>query len=78
MAVAAAAYMASTLTAAVTVEETFLRSTFGGTYDDYATARATPVPRRLSWARVVENREYRAVAGLLIGFALLALKLILR
>jgi hypothetical protein len=26
----------------------------------------------------VENREYRAVAGLLIGFALLALKLILR
>src|SRR2546425_10188543 len=78
VAVAAAAYMASTLTAAVTVEETFLRSTFGGTYDDYAAARATPVPRRLSWARVVENREYRAVAGLLIGFALLALKLILR
>jgi protein-S-isoprenylcysteine O-methyltransferase Ste14 len=74
----AAAYMGSTLIAAVSVEEAFLRSAFGGTYDDYAAARNAPVPRRLSWARVMQNREYRAVTGLLIGFALLALKLILR
>ncbi len=78
VALVAAVYMGSTLTAAVSVEEAFLRSAFGATYDEYAAARAAPVPRRLSWARVMQNREHRAVAGLLIGFALLALKLIVR
>jgi protein-S-isoprenylcysteine O-methyltransferase Ste14 len=67
-------YMGSTLAAAITVEEAFLRSAFGPTYDEYAAARAAPMPRRLSWRRVMENREYRAVAGLLVGFALLLLK----
>jgi protein-S-isoprenylcysteine O-methyltransferase Ste14 len=78
VALVAALYMTSTLAAAVTVEEAFLRSAFGATYDDYAADRGVALPRRLSWARVMANREYRAVAGLLAGFAVLALKLILR
>src|SRR6267142_2380497 len=53
VALVAAVYMGSTLTAAVSVEEAFLRSAFGATYDEYAAARAAPVPRRLSWARVM-------------------------
>ena len=60
------------------MEEAFLRSAFGATYDEYTAAHPAALPRRLSWARVIENREYRAVTGLLGGFALLALKLILR
>jgi hypothetical protein len=34
------------------------------------------MPRRFSAARAVRNREYRAAAGLVGGFALLALKMI--
>ena len=78
VALLAAAYMGSTLTAAVRVEEAFLRSAFGTTYDDYTAARAAPVARRLSWARVRANREYRSATGVVIGFALLALKLMIR
>jgi protein-S-isoprenylcysteine O-methyltransferase Ste14 len=78
VALLAAAYMGSTLTAAIRVEEAFLRSAFGPAYDDYTAARAAPVARRLSWARVRANREYRSVTGLVIGFALLALKLMIR
>jgi protein-S-isoprenylcysteine O-methyltransferase Ste14 len=78
VALVAAAYMTSTVAAAVAVEEAFLRSVFGTTYDDYAAARSAALPRRFGWARVMENREYRAMTGLLIGFALLALKLRLR
>lgn len=73
-----AVYMGSTLAAAVRVEEAFLRSAFGPAYDDDAATRATALAHRLSWARAMANREYRAATGLLVGFALLALKLILR
>jgi protein-S-isoprenylcysteine O-methyltransferase Ste14 len=78
VALLAAAYIGSTLMAAITVEEAFLRSAFGATYDEYAADRGTPMPRRFSWVRAIGNREHRAVAGLLVGFALLALRMRIR
>ena len=77
VAVAAAVYMVATLTAAVRTEEAYLRRTFGDTYDRYSRSVAEPVRRAFSAARALRNREYRAVLGLTIGFALLALKILL-
>ena len=77
VAVAAALYMAATITAAVRTEEAYLRRTFGDAYDRYSRSEAAPVRRSFSAARVMRNREYRAVLGLTIGFALLALKILL-
>lgn len=71
----AAIYMAATIAAAIRTEEAFLRRTFGPAYDDYRAARGEPMHRRFSFARAMRNREYRAIAGLLAGFALLALKM---
>ena len=62
------------VTAAIRTEEAFLRAAFGDAYDRYREAIAEPMQRRFSVARAVRNREYRAAAGLLAGFALLALK----
>jgi protein-S-isoprenylcysteine O-methyltransferase Ste14 len=67
-------YMAATLTAAIRTEEAFLRGAFGDDYDRYRDSRVEPMMRTFSIARAMRNREYRAVAGLLGGFALLALK----
>lgn len=75
MGVLAAVYMLTTIAAAVRTEEAFLRGAFGDTYDRYSASTAEPMTRRFSLARALRNREYRAVAGLLIGFALLALKM---
>ncbi len=71
----AAVYMIATITAAIRTEEAFLRQTFGSTYDEYRAARYEPMNRRFSFARVMRNREYRAIVGLIIGFVLLALKI---
>lgn len=70
-------YMVTTLTAAVRTEEAFLRAAFGDAYDRYRTAAGLPVTRRFSVARVRRNREHRAACGLLAGFGLLALKVLL-
>jgi protein-S-isoprenylcysteine O-methyltransferase Ste14 len=72
-----AAYLAATIPAAIRAEEAFLRRTFGDTYDRYRERRSEPVSRRFSFERAWRNREYRAIAGLLGGFALLALKILL-
>ena len=69
-------YMGLTITAAVRAEEAQLRQAFGSTYDDYQASRAAPMMRSFSLARAIRNREHRAVAGLLTGFALLALKML--
>jgi len=76
LAVAAAGlvYMVSTIAAAVRTEEAFLRETFGDTYDRYQRSEAEPMVRQFSLARARRNREHRAVVGLVGGFALLALK----
>ena len=76
VAILAALYMSSTLTAAIRTEEAFLSRAFGDTYDRYRDSRAEPMRRRFSLARAMRNREYRAMAGLAAGFALLALKVI--
>lgn len=74
VAIIAAIYMGATITAAIWTEEAHLRRAFGDVYDKYRASRAEPMARRFSLARAVRNREHRAVFGLLIGFALLALK----
>jgi hypothetical protein len=75
--VVAALYMGLTIAAAVHTEEAHLRQAFGTTYDDYRADRAAPMERRFSAERALRNREHRSVAGLLGGFALLALKILL-
>src|SRR5262245_54728513 len=77
LAILATLYMGATITAAIRTEEAFLRRTFGDTFDRYQQSRAQPSSRRFSLARTLRNREYRAVAGLIVGFALLALKVVL-
>jgi protein-S-isoprenylcysteine O-methyltransferase Ste14 len=72
--VLAAVYMGSTLTAAVQTEEAFLRRRFGQAYDEYRRSESEDTRRRFSVARAWRNKEYRAVVGLLIGFAFLALR----
>jgi protein-S-isoprenylcysteine O-methyltransferase Ste14 len=73
----AATYIGTTIPAAIRAEEAYLRATFGDTYDRYRESRAEPMARTFSLSRAWRNREYRAVAGLLGGFALLALKILL-
>lgn len=77
LAVIATVYMGATITAAIRTEEAFLREAFGNGYDDYRAARAEPMARRFSLARAVRNREYRAATGVVLGFALLALRVML-
>ena len=74
VAVLVAIYMSVTIAAAIRTEELELRRAFGSVYDDYRSSRAAPMLRRFSLRRAIGNREHRAVAGLLAGFALLALK----
>lgn len=75
--VIAAVYMSTTIVAAVRTEEAFLRRSFGEVYDAYRRAEGPMPARRFSAARAWRNREYRALIGLLIGFAFLALKVVL-
>jgi protein-S-isoprenylcysteine O-methyltransferase Ste14 len=65
-------YLGITLAAAVRTEEATLDARFGGAYSAYREGRAEPVMRRFSWARVMANREYRAVTGLVAAFAYLS------
>lgn len=73
----AAIYMGSTITAAIRTEEAFLRGTFGDEYDRYRQSGGAAGVRRFSFDRARRNREYRAILGLAIGFALLAMKVVL-
>jgi hypothetical protein len=74
VAVLVGAYLALTLVAAIRAEEAALDARFGGAYADYRDGRAAPVDRPFRVARVMANREYRAVAGLVAGFALLVVR----
>jgi protein-S-isoprenylcysteine O-methyltransferase Ste14 len=69
-------YMAATIAAAVHTEEAFLRQAFGADYEEYRAARAQPMTRRFSWGRAMRNREHRAILGVAVGFALLALRIL--
>lgn len=76
VAIVAAFYMGATITAAIRTEEAFLTERFGDAYDRYRESGGDPMPRRFRVTRAIRNREYRAVAGLTAGFALLALRMI--
>ncbi len=75
VAVIIAIYVGATIPAAMLAEERHLREKFGGEYDAYVASRATPMARAFSLARARVNREHHTIAGVVIGFALLALKL---
>ena len=69
------AYLVLTLMSAIRLEEVHLDEKFAGAYSDYRAGRAAPVTRAFSWARLRANKEYKAILGLGVGFAYLALRL---
>jgi hypothetical protein len=78
VAVLAAAYLAATYTAAIRREEAFLTAKFGAAYPDYRAGRLGGVARTFSFERAMRNREYRAVAGIAVALAVLAVKMAIR
>jgi protein-S-isoprenylcysteine O-methyltransferase Ste14 len=68
-------YVALTLSAARRSEEAHLREKFGDAYDAYVERRVAPMTRHFSLARALGNREHHTVAGLVAGFALLAIRI---
>lgn len=68
-------YLGLTLPAAIRTEEATLRARFGDAYDVYRAGRATAIDRHFSLGRAMANHEYRAMAGLVVAMALLALKM---
>ena len=74
VAVAIAVYLAVTITAAIASEEAHLTDKFGARYPEYRQGAAAPAARRFSAGRAMRNREYRAFAGVVATFALLAAK----
>jgi protein-S-isoprenylcysteine O-methyltransferase Ste14 len=71
----AALYLSTTVVAAIRSEEAELDAAFRGGYSEYRNGRATPVARPFRWSRAVANREYRAMAGFVAAFVLLALEI---
>ena len=77
VAVIAVIYFALTYGAAIRREEAFLTAKFGDAYPDYRAGRMNSVARPFAFSRVMRNHEYRAIAGLVAAFAILATRLIL-
>jgi protein-S-isoprenylcysteine O-methyltransferase Ste14 len=69
-----AGYLVPTVVAAIRTEEAGMRAAFGDQYDAYVQSRGEPVERSFSLARAMKNKEYRAVAGLAVVAAILAMK----
>ena len=81
VAVLVAVYLAATLTAAIKSEEAFLRRTFGEQYDLYRSGveakrreQSAASRRPFSLEQAMANREYRALAGLIVTVLLLIWK----
>jgi protein-S-isoprenylcysteine O-methyltransferase Ste14 len=70
-AVVVVAYLAATLIAAMRTEEATLERRYGPEYAAYRAGRAPAMIRPFSWARVMSNREYRAITGFVVAIALL-------
>jgi len=68
-------YLAVTLAAAIGREEEHLTEKFGAAYPAYRDGFARGDARRFSLRRAATNREYRALIGFCVAFALLALRL---
>jgi protein-S-isoprenylcysteine O-methyltransferase Ste14 len=77
LAILAVVYMSTTVLAAIRIEEAFLRTAFGDSYDRYARAEGSAAPRRFSLELAMRNKEYLAVSGVAVGFGILALRLLL-
>ena len=74
-----AAYMGSTLVAAIRHEEANMRDAFGDNYDAYLQSRRTPVERAFDFNRAMRiNKEYKAMVGLAAVAVLLTIKAALR
>ena len=71
-------YLAVTLTAAIRTEEAHLTEKFGAAYPEYRNGRLGSVIRPFSLGRAMRNREYRAMIGLAVAFAVLGVKIYLR
>jgi protein-S-isoprenylcysteine O-methyltransferase Ste14 len=74
IAIAVAAYLLVSITAAIRTEEAQLTERFGQQYPAYRAGRTTAAARRFSVTRAMRNREYRAMLGLGVALGLLALK----
>lgn len=72
------AYIAITITAAIRHEESNMRAAFGDGYDAYLRSRTQPAARSFSLSRAIKNKEHKAIAGLLLVGAILAMKAALR
>ena len=70
-------YLGVTITAAIASEEAHLTDKFGARYPEYRQGTAVPAARRFSLERALRNREYRALAGAVATFLLLAAKVYL-
>jgi len=75
VALVAIVYVGVTYVAAMRTEEAALDARFGGEYAAYRAGQAAPVIRAFSWSRVVANREYRSMAGLLLAIGILYFRL---
>ncbi len=75
VALLAAVYLAVTYSSAIRREEAFLTERFGAAYPDYKAGRLGGVARSFSLDRAMRNREYRAVLGMLVALAILALRI---
>ena len=73
--VIAVAYFALTYTAAIRREEAFLTERFGAAYPEYKAGRMRGAERSFSLERAIRNREYRAVAGIIVALAVLGIRL---
>jgi protein-S-isoprenylcysteine O-methyltransferase Ste14 len=67
-------YLAITLSAAIRSEEAFLAKAFGDEYTRYRGSAKVGGTRHFQLARAIGNGEHRALGGLLLVLALLALK----
>jgi len=67
-------YLGATLTAAMRTEEAALEEKFAGEYSAYREGTAEPHQRAFSLERVMANREYRAITGLVFGLLILWLR----
>jgi hypothetical protein len=67
-------YLGVTIVAAIRHEEAGMRTRFGDQYDAYLQSRAQPVDRTFSLERAMRNKEYRAIAGLVIMAAVFGIK----
>ena len=73
-AIVVSVYLVVALVSVARAEEAVLDARFGGEYAAYREGRAMPSDRPFSLARVIANREYRAVIGLVVACGLLYLR----